>query len=50
MAYLDYLLKRLRQTFKKIINGTIPYQSLTIGELSYYIIETRIQTCTDYKL
>lgn len=42
--------EKVKTNIQQNFNGTIPYQSLTIGELSNYIIETGIQICTDYKL
>lgn len=42
--------EKVKINIKQNFNGMIPYQSLTIGELSNYVIETGIQICTDYKL
>lgn len=37
--------EKVKKNIQQNFNGTILYQSLTIGELSNYIIETGIQIC-----
>lgn len=42
--------EKVKTNIKQNFNEIIPYQSLTVGELSNYVIEIGIQICTDYKL
>lgn len=42
--------EKVKTNIRQSFNGEIPYNELTIGELSNYIIETGIQICTDYKI
>lgn len=42
--------EKVKINIKQTFNGTILYQSLTIGKLSNYLIETNIQICTNYKI
>ncbi|XP_050908253.1 uncharacterized protein LOC127121866 [Lathyrus oleraceus] len=42
--------EKVKINIKQNFNGTIAYQSLTIGKLYNYVIETGIQICTNCKL
>lgn len=42
--------EKVKTNIKQNFNGIIPHQSLTVGELSNYVIENGIQFFIDYKL
>lgn len=44
--FVEKVKTNIKQNFNKIIH----YQSLTVGELSNYVIEIGIQIYTDYKI
>jgi hypothetical protein len=42
--------EKVKSNIRQNYNGEIPFNSLTMGEISNYIVETGLQICTDYKL
>jgi hypothetical protein len=42
--------EKVKSNIRQNYNGEIPFNSLTMGEISNYIVETGLQICTDYKI
>jgi hypothetical protein len=42
--------EKVKSNIRQNYNGEIPFNSLTMGEISNYIVETGLQICTNYKL